>query len=275
MKRPALLAAGGLLLALAGNGAAPASERPARGGPRLDDLGITSGRPFSGDRRLLATVSPNGDGLRDRAVVRFRLEHRARVVLRVIVCGKHPRAIRTIGASLGRGRHSLVWAPRPRLPARTYLLRLKVTAPNGARRAYGSLDHRLARKQPAPVVRVLGVTAGFTKRSYAPGALAYLRIATDEPAFTLQLFQAGPETEPTTGDGMEGIPVGDPQQVDWSANRDGPATISVRLGAWPNGMYFARLTTPGGALDRSPELPCCRAAWLPPGLARSVYSLSG
>ncbi|MGZ4258430.1 MAG: hypothetical protein ACXVRE_11770, partial [Gaiellaceae bacterium] len=202
MKRSALLAAGGLVaLALAGNGAAPASERLARGGPRLDDLGITSGRPFAGDRRLLATVSPNGDGLRDRAVVRFRLERRAKVVLRVIVCGKHPRAIRTIAARLGPGRHSLVWAPRPRLPARTYLLRLKVTAPDGTHRAYGNLHHWLARTQPAPVVRVLGISAGFTKRSYAPGALAYLRIATDEPSLTLQLFQAGPETQPTTGDG--------------------------------------------------------------------------
>ena len=95
MKLSVLLAAGSLV-ALAG--AAPASERPALGGARLDDLGITSGRPFAGDRRLLATVSPNGDGLRDRAVVRFRLEQRAKVVLRVIVCGKHPRAIRTIVA---------------------------------------------------------------------------------------------------------------------------------------------------------------------------------
>ena len=247
MKRSVLLAAGGLLLlAPAGNGAAPASERAALDGPRLDDLGITSGRPFAGDRRLLATVSPNGDGLRDRAVVRFRLEHRAKVVLRVIVCGKHPRAIRTIGARFGPGRHVLVWAPRSRLPARTYLLRLKVTAPNGERRVYGDLHHWLARTQPAPVVRVLDISAGFTKRSYAPGALAYLRVATDEPAFTLQLFQAGPETEPTTGDAMEGIPVGDPQQVDWSADRDAPATISVRLGDWPNGIYFARLTAPDG-----------------------------
>ena len=202
MKRSALLAACGLI-ALAG--AAPASERPAPGAPRLDDLGITGGRPFAGDRRLLATVSPNGDGLRDRAVVRFRLEHRAKVVLRVIVCGKHPRAIRTIVARLGPGRHSLVWAPRRRLPPRTYLLRLKVTAPDGERRVYGSLDHRLVRIQPAPVVRVLGISAGFLKRSYAPGALAYLRIATDEPAFTLQLFQAGPEEQPTSGDGMEGM----------------------------------------------------------------------
>ena len=60
MKRPALLAAGGLLLALAGNGAAPASERPAPGGPRLHDLGITSGRPFSGDQPLARYSYPAG-----------------------------------------------------------------------------------------------------------------------------------------------------------------------------------------------------------------------
>src|SRR5205809_7926064 len=103
--------------------------------------------------------------------MRFRLAHRAKVVLRVVVCGKHPRAIRTIAATLGRGRHSLIWAPRPRLPARTYLLRLKVTAPNGERRVYRSLDHLIPHTQPAAVVCVLGISAGFTMRIYASAAL--------------------------------------------------------------------------------------------------------
>jgi hypothetical protein len=40
--------------------------------------------------------------------------------------------------------------------------------------------------------------------------------------------------------------VGEPQQVDWSANRNAPTTISVQLGDWANGIYFARLTAPDG-----------------------------
>jgi hypothetical protein len=226
--------------------AAPAATSAYQIAPRLYGLSVSSGRPFAGDRPLLTTVSPNGDGLRDRAVVRFRLDSPATVALHVFACGKHPTEIRSLKGSFGAGRHSLVWSPRPGLLPRTYLLLLVATAPNGARRVYGSLDHRLERLRPAPVVRVRGIDAGFTKRSYAPDALAWLRIATDVPSFRLQLFQAGPETQPTTGYEMQGVPVSEPREVDWSAHRDAPFTISVRLGDWPNGVYFARLTAPDG-----------------------------
>jgi len=236
----ALLAGALVLLA----SSAAVAQAPQRQAPQLLDLSVTSGRPFAGDRTLLATVSPNGDGLRDRAVVRFRLDRRARVALYVFVCGKHPRVIRTIRRRLGPGWHHLVWAPQPNVVARTYLLRM-VLRGNGLRRSYGSLFHPSARIDSAPVVRVLGISATFTRQSYAPGAVARLRIATDEPNFTLQLYQAGPEAQDTTGDGMEGVPVGPPRVVDWSAHRDAPATLSVQLGPdWPNGIYFARLNAP-------------------------------
>src|SRR5919202_880991 len=73
---PAVVAAVALTVAGSGAAGAPGSA------PRLLDLRVTSGpRPFAGDRRLLATVSPNGDGFRDRAVVTFRLTSPARVRL--------------------------------------------------------------------------------------------------------------------------------------------------------------------------------------------------
>ncbi len=233
-----------LLLLIAVPAATSASQRTSA--PRLDGLSVSSGRPFAGDRRLLATVTPNGDGSRDRALVRFHLDKPATVAVHVFVAGKHPRQIRTLRRRFGPGWHGMVWAPRPSLPPRTYLLLMTATGAHGARRAYGSLNHRLERRQPAPVVRVRGVDAGFTKRSYAPGALARLRVATDVPSFTLQLFQAGPEQQATAGSAMEGVPVDEPRQVDWSTNRDAPRTIGVRLGDWPNGIYFARLTAPDG-----------------------------
>ena len=242
MKRPVVSTLLALALVLLTSSAAVA-RAPEHGAPRLLGLSVTSGRPFAGDRRLLATVSPNGDGLRDRAVVRFRLERRATVALHVFVTGKHPRGIRTIKRRFGPGRHVFVWAPRATLFPRTYLLRLTVQGPDGSKRAYGSLVHWLTRDQPAPVVRVLGISAGFTKRSYAPSATATLRIATDEPAFTIQLLQAGPEQQETTGDEMEGVPLDAPQLVDWLPHRDTPAKLSVKLGAWPSGIYFARLQT--------------------------------
>ena len=38
----------------------------------------------------------------------------------------------------------------------------------------------------------------------------------------------------------------EPRQVDWSAHLEAPTSVIVRLGDWPNGLYFARLTAPDG-----------------------------
>jgi hypothetical protein len=215
-------------------------------GPRLYALSVSSGRRFAGDRPLLATVSPNGDGLRDQAVVHFKLERPATVTLRVLICRKHPTTVLTRKTAFGAGRHELVWVPDPDTRPQTYMLYLTVAEAGGVRHIYGSLDHRLAWLQPAPIVRVMGIDAGFTQRSYSPGDLARLRISTDIPSFTLQISQAGPETDTTLGDAMEGIPVNASRQVDWSAHRNAAAALNVQIGDWPNGVYFAELTVPDG-----------------------------
>jgi hypothetical protein len=208
----------------------------------LYDLSVTAGTPFAGDRRLLATVSPNGDGLRDQAVVHFRLAAAATVFLRVMICRKHPTTVLTTQTAFGAGPQALVWAPPPSTLPQTYRLLVTVGAP-----ARGCGDHRLlAWLPPAPVVRVMGIDAGFTESTYSPNTAATLQIATDAPSFTLQFFQAGPETQPTLGTAMEGVPVSQPQHVDWSANRNAPATLGVQLGDWANGIYFARLTAADG-----------------------------
>jgi hypothetical protein len=239
-----------LVLAAASAGSAPPSvaarlAQPANEGPRLYDLRVTSGTPFAGDRALLATVSPNGDGLRDRAVVQFQLSDPATVSLKVMICRKHPTTVATRETSFGAGGHQLVWAPPPNTPPQTYRLLLTIDGQGGPRHGCG--DHRLLTwLPPSPVVRVMGIDAGFTEQTYSPGALAQLRTATDVPSFTVQFFRAGPETQPTLGSAMEGVPVSEPQQVDWSAHRNAPATISLQLGNWANGIYFARLTAPDG-----------------------------
>ena len=44
----------------------------------LHDLHVTNGsQPYAGDNRLLTTVSPNGDGFRDRAIVELSAPTRA------------------------------------------------------------------------------------------------------------------------------------------------------------------------------------------------------
>jgi hypothetical protein len=189
-------------------------------------------------------VSPNGDGLRDQAVVHFRLTTPATVSLQATICRKHPTAVSTTQTSFSAGRHQLVWAPPPNTPPRTYRLLLTVgrqVSPRGcgARRLLG-------REPREPVVRVMGIDAGFTRSTYSPNAPAHLHIAADVASFTLQFFQTGPETQSTAGSAMAGVPVTQPRQVDWSAHRSAPATITVPLGNWANGMYFARLTAPDG-----------------------------
>jgi hypothetical protein len=251
MAKPTVLPAA-LLWAAIVTVAAAAGALPHGSGGDLKGLGISSGRGFAGDNGLLATVSPNGDGLRDRAVVRFRLERSATVTLEAVAVSKHPRTIWSTSRRFNPGRGSLAWVPATATPPRTYLLRLTLRRGGKVERIYGSLDRRGGPSARAPVVRVQGVDAAFGESSYAPGSTAKLRVATDARAFTVQLFQAGPESQPTVGSEMQGVAVSQPRHVDWSRHRDRPATLVVRLGAWANAIYFARLTADDGRVGYAP-----------------------
>ena len=77
--------------------------------PALVDIRVSNGSaPFSGDTALLATVSPNGDGFRDSAVVRFVLTRAATVHLDVVA---------TQMVRAGRTGTTVVWSTARRLPA--------------------------------------------------------------------------------------------------------------------------------------------------------------
>ena len=68
-----------LLIAAVVPAAAPAGHSAPV--PHLLDLRVGNGSTsFAGDRRLLTTVSPNGDRFRDKAIVRFRLDAPATVL---------------------------------------------------------------------------------------------------------------------------------------------------------------------------------------------------
>ena len=82
---------------------------------------------------------------------------------------------------------------------------------------------------------------------------ARLRVSTDAEALAIQIFQAGPELKPTQGnDTMNGVPVTAPQTIDWTENRSAPHTISIGIGDWPSGLYYARLTTSDGRVGFAP-----------------------
>lgn len=222
--------------------------------PTLGRLHVLRGRePFAGDGPLLTTISPNGDGLRDRALVEFTLSEPATVTLEADRTKAAPIPIFSETAHLSAGPQTLVWAPSSNVSPRTYLLRLSATDDAGNRRTYGPDDAHVRSFPRSPVVRVLGIDAAFTQESYAPGQLAQLSIATDAPVLTVQVFHSGPERVPTYSDQiMNGVPVTTPTRLDWAEHSDAPATTRFRIGEWPSGFYYLQLTAPDGRWGYAP-----------------------
>src|SRR5437868_2748374 len=154
-------------------GAAPAVRVVSA--PRLLDLRVSNGSaPFAGDRRLLTTVSPNGDGFRDEAIVRFRLTRAATVRMdalatQMLSAGRTGTTTvwsetRTLPAGTGR----LVWHPARSTQPRTYILRLTV-----GRRVYGA--YRPGGAQNARVVRAGDWPSGlyFLRAISSDGRIGY------------------------------------------------------------------------------------------------------
>jgi hypothetical protein len=222
--------------------------------PALHDLRVTNdSTPFAGDRPLLTTVSPNGDGFRDQAVVHFRLTRPARVAMDVVAtnmvrAGKGGTStVWHTSRLFGTGPGTLTWRPAPSTQPRTYILRLRVGS-----RSYGAYGPQ--GKQDAPVVRVQGIDAAFTKRSYAPGESAELRLATDARVLRLQVFAYQSPGRPSEQDvHTSGLAKTGPIRIDWGAHRDGPALLRVvRAGDWPSGLYFVRATASDGRVGYAP-----------------------
>jgi hypothetical protein len=84
------------------------------------------------------------------------------------------------------------------------------------------------------------LTAAFAATSYVPGERAEIVVRTRFRRVELQIIRAGAER----GWSSVGRPWGPPQEV---TLRPGLLhRLSVRPGAWQSGLYFARLTAPGG-----------------------------
>ena len=246
------------LLRLAGLGALAAGAVPGLGraaenlAPSADALRVASGRPFAGDRGLLATVSPESR-LRGIATIGFRLDRAAGVRLEAVqVAQRSERVVWSADARLARGGHRFRWRPDPRTPPGNYLMRLTVDD-RGRRRVYGQRRPSSPALARAPVVRVLRIDAAFTERSYAAGQLARLRVAAEARELTVQVFRCGAEAENTDrNDELKGVPMSEPRVVPWSSFRDRPAQFGVRVGDWPTGLYAVRLTSDDGRVGFAP-----------------------
>jgi hypothetical protein len=242
-------------LVIGGKVAAAAGFRVDTTPARLAGLRVSNGSaPFAGDGPLLTTLSPNGDGFREFAGIHFTLTEPAAVTLDVQRTGAmDAETIYTRTWRFREGKHSVGWVPAPGLQARTYVLSLTTRDTAGNELTYGSPDPRVGRHPRAPVVRIIGIDAAFTRQSYAPGQLGALRISTDATELDLQVFRTGPERLVTYADYLlEGEPVTEPQTIDWERFRGGPYTTGFRIGSWPSGLYFVKLTSPDGRVGYAP-----------------------
>jgi hypothetical protein len=222
----------------------------------LQHLRIASNsEPYAGDGPLLATLSPNGDTLREYVRVAFDLTEAATVRLDVQRTGTAGTVDTVYTRTWGfrAGPHAIGWTPAPNLAARTYVLSLTTIDTAGNVLTYGSPDARVARHPRAPVVRIRGIDASFLRQSYAPGDTATLRIATDEPSMTMQVLETGPEHLITYADNLlEGEPATEPTTIDWARFRDRPGTVTVPIGEWPSGLYFVKLEADDGTIGYAP-----------------------
>jgi hypothetical protein len=223
---------------------------------RLDNLRVSNGAtPFAGDGRLLTTLSPNGDGFRDYAQIRFTLTEPGAVTLNVQRTGAES-ALETVYTRTWRfreGKHSIGWVPADTITARTYILSLTTEDTAGNTLTYGSPNPFVGRYPRAPVARVQGIDAAFTRQSFAPGQRGVLSIATDARKLTLQVFRTGPEHIVTYADYLlEGVPVTEPSAIDRERWQSSPNTMTIRIGDWPSGLYFVKLTAPDGRVGYAP-----------------------
>jgi N,N-dimethylformamidase beta subunit-like, C-terminal len=99
----------------------------------------------------------------------------------------------------------------------------------------GAIDAVAAGEPGGSTYAEPAVTASFAARSYAPGQTAQLTVRTSG-AFRYQIFHAGAEARRARSDDlMAGVP------VTASVRASGPGNVSVRVGNWPSGLYFARM----------------------------------
>lgn len=223
--------------------------------PQLLDLRADNGStPFAGDGPLLTTISPNGDGFRDKVDVTFRLREQATVTMEVTRTVKVPKPFYTVTATFGRGTHTMTWLLGTNLNPRTYLIRFTAVDTTGNRGTYGSSNAYVGRHARGVVVRLQGIDSAFTKPSYLPGELAQIHIATDEPSLTYRVFQSGPEQVVTYADNQfAGIDIGaEPVNLDWLAWQNRGRTIPFRVPNVPSGLYYVQFSGADGRVGYAP-----------------------
>ena len=133
-------------------------------------------------------------------------------------------------------------------------------------------------RAPTPTELQPSVEAAFPRESYAPGSTAALVISNRARGLTLQLFRAGPERIITRSDStMRGVAVTPKRSIGSSEGRR--RVVRIRIGNWPSGLYFARLSAADGRGGFAPfvvrprRLGDHRVALVMPTLTWQAYNL--
>jgi len=116
--------------------------------------------------------------------------------------------------------------------------------------AYAALEPTRSSARPAAQPVRASIAAAFRRESYAPDTVASLKLFGGGRALSIQVFHAGPERGRTwRRDVMKGFPVSPRAGL---GNRRPGARVGVRIGSWPSGLYFAKLTAPSGRVGYAP-----------------------
>ena len=145
----------------------------------------------------------------------------------------------------------------PRKSAVILLAVVVATLASGSTRNGAATDPELleelegiAGREKVLVNRPGTIEAAFTRESYRPGESAELRLFVDARRMTIRLFRSGPERIVTRrSDMLFGVEVGRRIVVPF-AHRG--STVTIQVGDWPSGLYFARLWSRGGRIGFAP-----------------------
>jgi hypothetical protein len=103
---------------------------------------------------------------------------------------------------------------------------------------------------PGDTRLVPAVQAAFERESYRPGERATLVVRHRSRVLTMRVFESGPEHVPTTTDTvMNGVPV---TRERWLGRVSGRRGVTVEIGNWESGLYFARLRAADGRIGFAP-----------------------
>ena len=138
-------------------------------------------------------------------------------------------------------------------------------------------EEELEGRAPTIVELTPGVEAAFPRESYAPQSTATLKVYNRARGLQLQIFHTGPEGTRTVDNvTMNGVAMTKEVGVGASSGR---RSLRIRIGAWPTGLYFARLTAADGRIGYAPfvvrprRLGEHRVAVVLPTLTWQAYNL--